>query len=54
MHGDPVTGPELEALISLGIQGETVDVVDPLLRTQVVVPNGGPVGPSLEGFDPVL
>lgn len=54
MHGDPVTGPELEALIGQGMRGEAVDVVDALLRTDVAVPSGCPVGPGLEGFVPVL
>jgi hypothetical protein len=36
------------------MQGETVDVIGALLRAELVVPSGGPVGANFEGFVPVL
>lgn len=49
-----VTGPELESLIRRGMQGEAVDVIDALLRFELIVPSGSAVGPNFEGFVPVL
>ncbi|MCG7286414.1 SseB family protein [Cellulomonas sp. ACRRI] len=49
-----MTGPELEALIRRGMQGEAVDVIGALLVAELVVPSGGAVGPNFEGFVPVL
>jgi hypothetical protein len=48
-HADPIKGPELEALITRGMNGEPLDVVDAMLRTVLIVP----VGPRAGGFDPV-
>lgn len=53
-HEAAVTGPELESLIRRGMQGEAVDVIGALLRSELVVPSGGAVGPNFEGFVPVL
>lgn len=49
-----MTGPELESLIRRGMQGEAVDVIGTLLRSELVVPSGAAVGPKFEGFVPVL
>lgn len=53
-HDAAMTGPELESLITRGMQGEAVDVIGALLRSELVVPSGAAVGPSFEGFVPVL
>lgn len=53
-RGTAMTGPELETLIRRGMQGEAVDVIGALLRSELVVPSGGAVGPNFEGFVPVL
>jgi len=49
-----MTGPEFEPLIRRGMQGETVDVIGALLRSELVVPSGSAVGANFEGFVPVL
>jgi hypothetical protein len=34
--------------------GQDVDIVSVFLRSEIVVPSGGPVGPDFSGFVPVL
>nr|WP_240933558.1 SseB family protein [Cellulomonas sp. IC4_254] len=36
------------------MQGEAVDIVGALLRSELIVPSGGAVGSNFEGFVPVL
>jgi hypothetical protein len=49
-----IPGPELEELIARAMQGERLDVIEAMLRSQLVVPSGGEIGPNFEGFVPVL
>lgn len=51
---EDVSGADLEQLIQRGMNGERLDVIEAVLRTQLVVPSGGAIGPNFEGFDPVL
>lgn len=52
--GDRIGGDELERMIARAMSGERLDVIEAMLRTQLVVPSGGDVGPGFEGFVPVL
>lgn len=50
---DP-SGLDLEHLIARGMRGERLDVIEAMLRTQLLVPSGADVGPGFVGFVPVL
>lgn len=53
-NDEAMAGPDLELLIGRAMRGERLDVIEAMLRTQLVVPSGGDVGPGFEGFVPVL